>query len=503
MTRWIALALALGALVVGILSWRGRETVYPLLPDTAAYLEMARSYTAEGRFEVVPYGLEHPEVAREQTRLWPAGYPVAIAMLSWSGIRDVDAALWVNRGSFVLIPLLILLAFHRLLTPVRALTAAMLALTAPSAMVVLPFAASEGLCVACIVAAIGFALREERWMLLVCSGICAGLAYTIRNPAIGIAVAIPLWITWEHRHRPGEAVRRLVLWGTGALLAVMPMVVHNLRQFGALQPYATPPSTSSLLQNLQLLVGAMSGDLVGWLAVDRVMRSLPGVVLALAVAIVLLVWCWRARAGDARSRAVRLLVLTVGVMAAVLVTAATRFSMPALSDHRFVALMMWAVWVGAALCVPSDRRATGGVVLIVALLFVARGYDVLRREARRPRALMGALAVARDTALFDWLRSGARAPREFVASNAAWVLRAEARTSTRQLVRCADDAGQIGTLRAIADGGRPVTVILTPTLTGIPCESGWGAALTKAGFRPAHRTVYSTIFRREAPPASP
>jgi hypothetical protein len=222
------------------------------------------------------------------------------------------------------------------------------------------------------------------------------------------------------------------------------------------------------------------------------------------VLLVVALWAWRARpARELGGRAARLLVIVAAAMASLLVAAASRYQFQGLNEHRFVVPFLWTIFAAGAIAFPAraagdSRRLLAGVVLV--LLIGARGYDSWQRVRHRTDHVDGAIAVAGDTALRGHVLAGATPP-PFVVSNAAWVLRAEVGSATRQLLFCPDYAGQLTRLNAIA-AERLVEVIITSRVNGDLCETQWAESLKSAGFTAAFTSPQSVVYRKD-PSVSP
>ena len=237
--RWYLIALLVGVAIVGGFWWQARGALYPVLPDTTTYLEMSRSFLRHGRFEVVPYALTTPAVTSAPTALWPPLYPIAIAALSVTGVRDLVAAPLINRVCFALLPVLLLWALAGAAHPRRIIAAAALALTAPGVLGVQFFGLSEGLTVVWLVLAVGCALRTERSAMLLLSGLCSGAAYVTRNPALAVSAAIPLWLVFDAPSR-ADVPRRLLSGRTGGSPERSRRRSPSWRCWGARSPFGEP-----------------------------------------------------------------------------------------------------------------------------------------------------------------------------------------------------------------------------------------------------------------------
>ena len=496
---WWLLSLAAGAAIVVGFWWMAHRTLYPLLPDSTAYLEMARSFLRVGRFEVVPYALTESGATSTPTILWPPLFPLTIAALSHVGIADVLAAPLINRCCFAVVPAALLWALAGHLPPRRGLMAGLLALTAPGMLATQYFGLSEGLATLLLVVSVGSALRAERMAMLVVSGVCAGAAYVTRNPALAICVAIPAWLLLE-RERGTPA--RLLAWSAGALLAIAPLWWYNVSVFGSVQPYAATASTTGIVRNVQALTVSMAGELVGARGVDQWL-AFPVLSLLTCVGFAAgAVWGWRASVRRAHDgRAVRLLLLVAAGMSALLVVAASRYEFQGLGDHRFVVPYLWTLFAAGAVLMPEIASRHLPLVLgSVVLLVGARGYDSWQRSRHMTDHGDGAMAVAADTSLHRYLVDQVE-PRVLVASNAAWVLRAETGTATRQLLFCPDFDAQLSQLTALVASGRPVAVVMTAPVTGARCEDAWMQALRQRGFVPVFVSPQSVVYRQDPSPS--
>jgi len=492
--RWWLLAFAAGTAVVVGFWWMAHRTIYPILPDSTAYLEMARSVQHTGRFEVVPYALTESSAITQPTALWPPLFPVIIAAVSRLGIADVTAAPLINRVCFALLPALLVWALAGYASARRVCVAGMLALTAPGVLATQYFGLSEGLAALCLIVSVGCALRTDRRAMLVLSGVCGGAAYVTRNPALAICAAIPCWLVLESMR---EAPARVLAWGIGALLVIAPLWGYNLAVFGRVQPYAAAASTTGIMPNIHALTVSIAGEILGARGVDRRITDSG---ISRVIAVVLLgaaLWTWRASRSRAHDgRAVRLLLLVAAAMCALLVAAATRYQFQGLHEHRFVVPFLWTLFGVGAITFPSApsavrRLAIGSVVLLAG----ARGYDSWQRAAQQAQTRDGAFAVAHDGALQRYL-VGQHEPQLFVASNAAWVLRAETGTATRQLLFCPEYADQITQLTTLVVSGRPVQVIITSGVTSDHCETAWILALQQRGFVRVFTSPQSVVYRK-------
>src|SRR4051812_42924799 len=77
----------------------------PYTPDSANYIEQARSLLAGNGFESRPYWIDDIDVSQRPDKLFPPGYPLVIAVGSvLSGAPAEAVALWTNRLVLMALP---------------------------------------------------------------------------------------------------------------------------------------------------------------------------------------------------------------------------------------------------------------------------------------------------------------------------------------------------------------------------------------------------------------
>lgn len=243
--------------------------VYWWTPDSAAYIEAARSFIQSGDFLISPSLLSENE--QEVVKLWPPGYPVLVALGSL--LTNLPAEI----VSF-LIPLICWALLAPLIAycivPVGgkgiAVWVAVLSALSPGAiswgwrgLTDLPFLFIS-------VLSIGLFLRStcgERGVLYaVGAGALAGLGYTFRNVGLALlaaSVAAYVLAVVLGRLNKKSAAKLILAFACGSAVFVVPLIWYNIITFGSLQPYRMAPSTVSLLENIRLFIEACILDSTG------------------------------------------------------------------------------------------------------------------------------------------------------------------------------------------------------------------------------------------------
>lgn len=243
--------------------------VYWWTPDSAAYIEAARSFIMSGDFLISPSLLSENE--QEVVKLWPPGYPVLVALGS------LLTGLPVETTSF-LIPLI----SWALLAPVVAYSIVPIGGKGIAVWVAVLSALSPGVLtwgwrgltdlpfLVISVLSIGLFVRSsygERVILYAFgAGALAGLAYTIRNAGLALlaaSVAAYVVAALLGRLSKESAAKLTLAFGCGAAVFVAPLIWFNISTFGGLQPYRMAPSTVPLVTNIRLFIEATILDATG------------------------------------------------------------------------------------------------------------------------------------------------------------------------------------------------------------------------------------------------
>ena len=486
---WRGLAIALGFGFVALNWGLDRRVIYPFTSDSAAYVDMARSFSEDGTLTAVPYGVEPTEVVRLPVRTWPPLYSMVVAGVHATGVPVATAAAWTNRVAAALIPLLLVVLFEGLAAPGALLLVGVLVLSAPGVRTNHFMALSDCLCLFFTLLAVGLALRRKSLKAVFASGLAAGCAYAVRNPGLAVLLAVPAWfalLAFVSAEPRRAQLRTAMVWGIGALCIVTPLLVYNATVFGSFQPYSAQAPTVGLWVNVTALTGAIVGELAGAYFADKVSSHLWSLGIAGVVgALSLLAIARTLRAApDARVRATTLLLIFAACGGGLVIAASIRFGGVETGSHRQAMQYTWALLL---LCgILFDRQATGRAWPVVCaaalLLLVFRTYDFAKRVTLRAHVPDHTLAIVADTQLRSAIRSR-NAAGAFWVSNTPWVFRVEDDVSVRQLIGCNFERDQLRELEALHSRGRTVLFVLTNGGSDAECLDRWSVLMEQSSFR--------------------
>lgn len=486
---WRGLAVALGLGFVVLYWGLNRGVTYPFTSDSAAYIDMARSFAEKGELAAVPYGLELTDVARAPVRTWPPLYSILIAAVHATGVPVPTAAVWMNRAAAAALPLLLVVLFEGLAAPAVLLVVGLLALTAPGVRANQYMALSDCLCLFFTVLSIGLALRRGKWQALLASGMSAGCAYATRNAGLGVLLAVPAWfalMAMVLREPKRSQLRDGLIWGVGALCVVGPLFAYNAVTFGSLQPYMSQAPTDSLFSNVSALLGALAGEFAGAYYFNKISKEYWSTALVCLAAVALVLGMFRtARVeSEEKNRAALLLLLFAACGAGLVIAASVRFFGIETWLNRQTMQYVWALLLTCGIL--FNRQTTGRfwpAIPTATLLFVLfRAYDFGKRTALRWNAPDQTLAIAADSELRAAVRT-LNATGSFLVSNTPWVFRVEDEVNIRQLIGCNFEHDQLQALEKLQSRGRAVFVVLTYGGPDSECVGRWRALFGTSAFR--------------------
>ena len=391
-------ALIFGAAVVALYAGFYSRVFYPFNPDSASYIEAARSLLAgNGLLMAVPYGWA---AEMQVLRLWPPGYPLLIAFGSLLGLEPAEAALWLTRGALALLPAAIFWAVRPATGTVAALAAAALSSTSLGLVANAHIASTDAILALLAALSFGALLRglTGRPRYLALAGFAAGLAVTMRNAALALVLAEGATLLVMAGARGWRSLlRQGALVAAGAAPAVLPLLLWNWLAFGTLTAYAMPPSTRPWLDNLHdaifaLAYGFLPMFRIADLAATHAMLTASGLVIALA----LLVWMTRRAAPEHR---ILMLFAACYVLlgTAMLVVARSRYEWGELISYRH--LSQHDVWLAIAIMagVMAWHPRRGVLIGLVASAAIVLGLRVvhLAQDYRQLAATQGSTRNAR------------------------------------------------------------------------------------------------------------
>ena len=456
------LALLFGVVLVAAYDHALSDRRYPYSADSASYIDMAVSLRSAGRPLVTPWGLEFPDHEAVPQPLFPPGFALLIAAFVPLTGDAVSAALLPSRVAAALLPLLIVVLFRGLASDAALLGLGAWVLLGPGVRGWHYLAYSDVACLALAVCACGALLQglaagspaaRARWLLL--AGLAAGGCYALRNAALALLATMAvtlLYQAWRDR-----ATRRAGLaWLAGLLAPVAALLAYNLHTFGALQPYAMPPSTRPWSMNFGDWAVAQLTDLDVTTRLAVVLT--PPIALALAALLLtgggLLFWHTRDR--PQAHRAVALLGGYVAAGAVLLIASRSRYEWGDTIGSRHALQYSWALGLVVVLSwrTLAPRLRTLGRVAAACLLLAGAAAAVADVVAARHAGAESWLDLTRDGSLIARVR--ALPADALIASNAAALFRIGSGRRVRQIDTGGDDAALAGSLLLLkhAAGGR-------------------------------------------------
>ncbi len=258
--RWhYIIALLLGVAIVACFMAMVEPITYLYRhPDGSHYLEAARNFLA-GQGLMVTAGLEKFPLATVPLSLEPPGYPIIVALGSrFFGVDPEWFAPWIVWVSWGLLPSALLFALRPVLRNWSIHVISVLVMIAPGVIENAWQPLTDILFLLVTILSFGLLFRGS-WAranpyLLILSGVLGGLAYALRNVGLALFVSIAagyVALILLNLLHPNIAMRRILWWGAGAAIVLIPLEIRNLNVFGTFQPYQMAPSQLGLLVNIR------------------------------------------------------------------------------------------------------------------------------------------------------------------------------------------------------------------------------------------------------------
>jgi len=236
--------------------------IFPYTPDSACYIEQARSLLARGVFESGLFGIENPSVTYIPDPLFPPCYPVLIAVFSLLFQQPTEqVAFFLSVSAQGLIPLFTVFAFHNLLGRKQSLAIALLVATSPTIVSWGGIASADVLSLLLVIFCIGLALNAGddliSWLVV---GAFTGFAYLLRNANLSLVLTLCGFLAWQVVFEDNTRRKKILnacLWLTGFTTITLPWMIRNIIVFGKAQPYAMPPSTVGFIENSHAFIKAL------------------------------------------------------------------------------------------------------------------------------------------------------------------------------------------------------------------------------------------------------
>jgi hypothetical protein len=411
-------------------------------PDSASYLEQARYLLAGSGPLSTPWGLDKLDTSTELSRLFPPGYAISIAAVATVfRLKPLTSGVAIELMALTALPLLCFVATRRALGDTRAILVGALTATSYMALLLGSAVVSDVYCLALAVAAFALLMRGETLGQGIACGLLLGIAYAVRNASTALLISMALYfvacyVLLPERQLPAK--RFMVGTLVGCALLLLPLILWRYLAFGTLQPYAMPPSTVSLKENIGALVAAYVADICAHTffsdGLRGVVQTPAGHAMIVALGLigalvggVVLVLTWRARwpkLPGAAKRAVLFCTIYVVCGSAMLVIARTRWQWGQNIDDRFTLQYMFFVWTCLAaytLKAADERRRSwlSPMTLVIALSLVTHGIwivQILVHYRDPPPSFLPQVAKAEAILC-------SQPPQTLLVSNVAWLYR--------------------------------------------------------------------------------
>jgi hypothetical protein len=357
-----------------------RTPVFPFSPDSASYIEQARSLIQEGSTLTTSYGPDG--VDKAPSTLFPIGYPIVLALISMFGIdaRESSVVLgWVSAISF---PALLFISFRKLIGSTYAVILVGLSAFSPGVLQHAPMGLTDMFSLMLAVSAIGLVLNSRSTPSFLVSGLVAGFAYAVRNAHIALLASLAIYFLYlwvSNPVRRAETSKQAVAFVVGVLIVILPLLLRNLMIFGALNPYEMEPSTVGVIHNMRTYVQEFIYDLstlrdigifAGW--------SIFGLAILSASVLggsgmVILLW---AQLAENRKKTIFLCITYSFIGAIVVIAARSRYEWGEMINVRHTMQYTPFFWAAFLAAIPNPNRSNflsfaQKILLTIALFLVA------------------------------------------------------------------------------------------------------------------------------------
>ena len=375
-----ALLIGLGAAIIAYFL-----PVFPYTPDSACYIEQARSLMARGVFESGLYGTENPSATFVSDPLFPPGYPLLIALLSLLlPVPPEAVALFLSLTALALIPVCMVFSFRRIVGSETALIIGAVVVLTPAIVRWGNVASTDVISVLLVIFCMGWVLKAGDRLAAWCvAGLLVGFAYLFRNANLAFVLSLCGFMAWSLVFDAENRRKKIALAGAWLLsfaAVVVPWMIRNLMVFGKIQPYSMPPSSVGVIENSRAFIEAQLNILLLLPDLDALLAgSAPGL-MALVAGLGVLVWqllsTWKLWQ-KTEQQAVIIAGLYCLLGAAIVIAARTKYQWGELISERHTLPYLFALLIVLALILKNSTVNTGqrrlGLVL-VSILLLTRIY---------------------------------------------------------------------------------------------------------------------------------
>jgi hypothetical protein len=360
--------------------------VFPYTPDSACYIEQARSLIDRGVFESGLYGTEKPSVTFVPDPLFPPGYPILIALFSlFLPAPPEVVALFLSLAALALIPACVVFSFRRVVGAEVALIIGLLVVFTPAIIRWGNVASTDILSVLLVIFCMGLVLKAgDRLMTWFVAGLLVGFAYLLRNANLAFVFSLCGFLAWSIAFDTENRRKKTVIacvWLLSFSAVVVPWMIRNVIVFGKIQPYSMPPSSVGFIENSHAFIEAQLNILLLLADLDTFLARNTLGVIGLIIVSGLLVWqvlkTWKLwRKIEKQAFIVAALYCILG--ATIVIAARTKYQWGELISERHALPYLFSLLIVLALILKNtsvkiDRRWLG-LALVSGLLLVRIYY---------------------------------------------------------------------------------------------------------------------------------
>ena len=271
--RWHVIALS-GAGLLFVFVALGRA--FPYSPDSADYIEQARSLYAHGTALSTPYDLGRTEIVSEPSNLFPVGFPIVLALLLALGIEPAIGAVVVNGLSAILAPVVLFVALTPSCGSRLAAIASLLCATTPGLIGNAPFAMTDTFTLALSLLVFHLSVNSRTNGAHFLSGAIAAFSYVSRNALVALLLSSMIFYVYMiAQDRSRSDLRRQFLHFTLGLSVILtPYILYNLAVHGSINPYSMGKSTIGIAENSASMLGALAYDLSSLASLQEIIRPI-------------------------------------------------------------------------------------------------------------------------------------------------------------------------------------------------------------------------------------
>lgn len=372
------------------------QPIFPYTPDSACYIEQARSLIARGVFESGIYeGSENLSANYVPDRLFPPGYPMAIALFSlFLPVQSEVVAVFLSLAALVLMPACIVFSFRRIVGVEVALIIGLLVVFTPVVIRFGGMANSDAVSLLLVTFCMGLVLNAgDRLMAWFVTGLLVGFAYLFRNANLAFVLSLCGFIVWRLVFEAENRRKKIAIagaWLLGFSVMVVPWMIRNQMVFGKIQPYAMPSSSVGFIENIHAFVEAQLGVLLALPGLDWSLARNPlgnmGLIIVLGLLVWLVLMSWKKwEKIDREALIFSGLYCLFG--AAIVIVARSKYEWGELINERHTQAYLFALLIALALILKNTPMKISkqwlGLVLASGLL-LTRIYDMPRLYQYNP-----------------------------------------------------------------------------------------------------------------------